>query len=130
MEFGAGKTGQIAHLGLFVPAPEYTQEYLDALYRVKEYTVNRKPVGYLGDDLLLEDSPGNPNAQAPYTPRPTKNVSMSVNYGEYETLENAEDSYIDRAQPGNPDLVAIERIFFSTLQVPTRFYIFQVIGNY
>ena len=130
MEFGASKTGQIAHIGLFIPAPEYSQEYLDALYRVKEATVTRKPAGYLGDDLLLEDSIGNPLAQAPYTPRPNKPASMSVNYGEYETLENAEDSYIDRAEPGNPELVALERIFFSTLQVPTRFYIFQVIGNY
>lgn len=130
MEFGAGKTGQIAHLGLFVPTPDYTQEYFDALYKVKEYTVNRKPEGYLGDDLLLEEQAGRPENHAPHTPRPTKSVRMSVNYGEYATLENAEDSYIDRAQPGNPDLAALERIFFSTLQVPTRFYIFQVFGNF
>jgi hypothetical protein len=54
---------------------------------------------------------------------------MSFNYGEYNTMEDAEDSYIDREETNNPKLVTMERIFYSALQVPTRFYIFQVIDN-
>jgi hypothetical protein len=54
---------------------------------------------------------------------------MSFNYGEYNTMQDAEDSYIAREEKNDPKLVTMERIFYSSLQVPTRFYIFQVTQN-
>lgn len=129
-EFGTGAVGQIAHLGLFLPSRKDTRNYYESLYAVKMHTVARQPKGYMGDDLLTEPSGGKPERQAPYTPRPREATQLSVNYGEYQTLEDAEDSYVDRAQDDSPEMVALERVFFSSLQVPNRFYIFKVIGNY
>ena len=130
LEFGSAQTGQIAHIGLFLPHPANAVQYNTSLNNVKAHTVSRHPTGYLGDDLLQEPAVGNAATQAPYTPRPAEPTQMSINYGEYKTLENAEDSYVDRAQGDDPSMVTEERVFFSSLQVPTRFYIFQVIGNY
>jgi hypothetical protein len=128
-ELAPGQTGQIAHLGLFLPDPKSARTYHESLYQVKDLTVSRKPEGYLGDELLVEPQVGSPVSQAPYTPRPTTPTNLSINYGEYRTLENAEDSYIARAQGDDPNIVALDTRFFSSLQVPNRFYIFKVIGN-
>jgi hypothetical protein len=130
LEFGSNQTGQIAHIGLFLPNPANAAQYNASLNNVKAHTVSRHPAGYLGDDLLQEPAVGNAAIQAPYTPRPAEPTQMSINYGEYKTLENAEDSYVDRAQGDDASMVTEERVFFSSLQVPTRFYIFQVVGNY
>jgi hypothetical protein len=129
-EFGSHQLGQIAHIGLFLPNPNSTTQYYASLNNVKAHTVARHPAGYLGDDLLQEPAISSAAIQAPYTPRPAEATKMSINYGEYNTLENAEDSYVDRAQGDDANMVTEERVFFSSLQVPTRFYIFQVIGNY
>ncbi|MFY9823809.1 MAG: hypothetical protein WAM82_20685 [Thermoanaerobaculia bacterium] len=130
-EFGVQKTGQIAHLGLFIPYPEFRAEYERTLHRVKVLSRDRKPRGYIGEDVLVENDLVDPAVQTPYTPRALKPAKMSINYGEYETLENAEDSYIRRGgdRPTDPAYLALERIFYSALQVPTRFYLFRVIGN-
>jgi hypothetical protein len=130
-EFGAVKTGQIAHLGLFVPYPEFRAEYERTLHRVKVLSRDRHPRGYIGEDVLVESELIDPAAQAPYTPRALKPAKMSINYGEYDTLEDAENSYIRRGgdRPTDPAYLALERIFYSALQVPTRFYLFRVIGN-
>lgn len=130
LEYGRERTGQIAHLGLFVPFPKYRREYDDVLYETKVLTRDLKPAGYIGEDVLVETELVRPEVQAPYTPRALEPERMSLNYGEYQTMENAEDSYIKRQESGDPKLVTMERVFFSTLQVPTRFYIFQVIGNH
>jgi hypothetical protein len=130
-EFGMGKLGQIAHLGLFIPYPEFREEYDRTLRRVKVVTRNRRPEGYLGDELLVETELIDPAQQTPYSPRAFEPSKMSINYGEYDTLEDAENSYIKRGadRPTNPVYLGLERIFYSALQVPTRFYIFSVIGN-
>jgi sugar lactone lactonase YvrE len=130
IEFGAGLTGQIAHLGLFIPLPNYRQQYNDVLHDTKVLTRAKNPSGYIGEDLLVEAELTAPRAQSPYTPRASEPSKMSLNYGEYRTMENAEDSYISRQQSRDPKLVTMERTFFSSLQVPTRFLIFQVIANY
>jgi hypothetical protein len=130
-EFGTEKTGQIAHLGLFIPYPEFRAEYERTLHRVKVLSRDRHPQGYIGEDVLSESEVVDPAVQTPYTPRALKPAKMSINYGEYDTLENAENSYIRRGgdRPTDPAYLALERIFYSALQVPTRFYLFQVIGN-
>jgi DNA-binding beta-propeller fold protein YncE len=129
LEFGVGKTGQIAHLGLFIPFPSYRQQYQGVLEETKELTRAKKPRGYIGEDVANELGVVEPALQAPYSPRPSEPSVMSINYGEYETMEDAEDSYISRQENHDPKLVTMERMFFSALQVPTRFYIFQVIAN-
>lgn len=129
-EYGEGMTGQIAHIGFFIPIPQYRRQYDEVLHETKELTLARKPEGYIGEDLLVELTPAAPHLQAPYSPRPTEPSPMSINYGEYNTMENAEDSYITRQAVRDQKLVTMERVFFSSLQVPTRFYIFQVIDNY
>lgn len=129
-EYGEGMVGQIAHLGFFIPIPQYRQQYEEVLHETKVLTRQRKPEGYIGEDLLVELAAPPPQAQAPYSPRPTELSPMSINYGEYKTMENAEDSYITRQAVRDQKLVTMERVFFSSLQVPTRFYIFQVIDNY
>jgi len=130
-EFGTDKTGQIAHLGLFIPYPEFRLEYDRTLDRVKVLSRNRHPRGYIGEDVLVESDLVDPAVQAPYTPHAAKASRMSINYGEYNTLEDAEDSYIRRGgdRPTDPAYLALERIFYSSLQVPTRFYLFRVFGN-
>ena len=130
-EFGTEKTGQIAHLGLFIPYPEFRAEYDRTLHRVKVLSRDRHPRGYIGEEVLIESDRVDPAVQAPYTPRPLKPAKMSINYGEYNTLEDAENSYIRRGgdRPKDPAYLALERIFYSALQVPTRFYLFQVFGN-
>jgi hypothetical protein len=130
-EFGVEKTGQIAHLGLFLPYPEFRDEYDRTLHRVKVLSRDRHPKGYIGEDVLAESDLVDSALQTPYTPRALKPARMSINYGEYDTLEDAENSYIRRGgdRPTDPAYLALERIFYSALQVPARFYIFQVIGN-
>lgn len=130
-QFGRGQVGQIAHLGLFIGFPEFKAEYDRTLDHVKVFTRDRLPQGYLGEDLAYETEIVAPEAQTPYSPKPIVPAKMSVNYGEYATFEDAEDSYIKRGndRPSNPAIQAWERIFYSSLQVPTRFFIFKVIAN-
>lgn len=129
LELGARNVGQIAHLGLFLPSPARTQDYYKSLYEVKSHTVRRAPRGYIGDELLIETQRNAPHIQAPYSPRPREATRLSFNYGEYQTLEDAEDSYVDRGQERTAALVTLERTFYSALQLPNRFYIFKVIRN-
>lgn len=129
-EYAEDRKGQIAHLGMFIPLPRYRAQYEDVLTETKMLTRERKPRGYIGEDLLVELEAPEPARQAPYSPRPQEPSPMSINYGEYNTMEDAEDSYITRQVTRDPKLVTMERTFFSSLQVPTRFYIFQVIDNY
>jgi hypothetical protein len=128
-EFGYKTVGQTAHLYLGLPNPQYEQEYFDALAEVKTLMQNRSPPGWFGDDLLSSAAPRAAAQLAPYTPRPRMETTMSINYGEYKTFENAEDAYLNRKQSPDPTLLELTRIFFSTLQVPVRFYIFKVIAN-
>lgn len=129
LELGTKNVGQIAHLGLFLPSPGRVQDYYQSLYDVKAHTVRRAPRGYIGDDLLIETERSAAHLQAPYSPRPREATRLSFNYGEYQTLEDAEDSYVDRGQARTPELVTLERTFYSALQLPNRFYIFKVIQN-
>jgi hypothetical protein len=129
-EFGSGAIGQVAHLGLFIPFPKYRDIYDSTLEEVKLTIQKRNSTGYYGEDLLVETDVLSPEEQTPFTPRATVPSQMSINYGEYDTFENAEDSYLARNEPRNdPKITAMQRNFFSALQVPTRFYIFKVIAN-
>jgi tripartite motif-containing protein 71 len=129
-EFDVDMTRQVAHLGFFIPFPAYRRAYDDVLQETKVLTRAKQPSGYIGEDLLVETDDVSPPVQTPYSPRATEPARMSINYGEYRTLENAEDAYISRQQIRDPKLVTMERVFFSALQVPTRFYIFEVIANH
>lgn len=131
LEFGAGEVGQIAHLGLFVPFEIHRAEYDRILDLVKMNTVERENTGYMGEDILTEVEPASVEVQNPYTPRPEELVPMSINYGEYTSLENAENAYVLRGQDqtGDARIRYWYRAFFGALQVPHRFYIFEVIGN-
>jgi hypothetical protein len=130
LELGEGSTGQVAHLGLFIPIPQYRTQYDGVLKETKSLTLARKPDGYIGEDLSIEIDVPPPAVQTPYSPHATEASPMSVNYGEYNTMQNAEESYITRQVERDQKLVTMERVFFSSLQVPTRFYIFEVIANY
>lgn len=130
LEFGSEMVGQNAHLGLFIPQPRYRRQYDDVLHETKILIRSRKPVGYIGEDLLVETDFIPLERQTPYSPRATEPSKMSINYGEYLTMENAEDSYVARQQSQDPRLVTMERTFVGSLQVPTRFYMFQVLDNY
>jgi hypothetical protein len=130
-EFGLGRTGQVAHLGLFVPFNKFWSEYQTSLVDVKKVIVGRKPHGYLGDDLLVETVAPEPAIQAPYSPRPAEAAKMSVNYGEFASLEDAENAYVQRhSKLPDPKVSALTRVFFGSLQVPSRFFIFRVVDNY
>lgn len=130
-EFGLGKTGQVAHLGLFVPFNKFWDQYQSSLVDVKNVTRLRRPRGYLGDEIGIETSAPDPSAQAPYSPRPAEAARMSVNYGEYASLEDAENSYVQRhGNFADAKMAALTRVFFGSLQVPSRFYIFKVVDNY
>jgi hypothetical protein len=129
-EFGSGAVGQVAHLGLFIPFPKYRDLYDSTLDEVKLTIQKRNSIGYYGEDVLVETDLILPETQTPFTPRASEPSQMSINYGEYDTFENAEDSYLARHEPRNdPKIAAMQRNFFSALQVPTRFYIFKVIAN-
>lgn len=130
-EFGTGQTGQIAHLGLFIPFQTHRAEYERILRLVKEDTQRRNPAGFIGEDLLEEVRPASLAAQTPHSPRAAELVPMSINYGEFATIEEAENAYIQRGadRTGDPRLRYWYRAFFGSLQVPSRFYIFRVIGN-
>lgn len=131
-EFGVGRVGQIAHLGLFLPFDEHRQEYDRILDLIKQNTVDRNNEGFIGEEVLDEVVPRSVEAQNPYTPRPVELVPMSINYGEFATVENAENAYVQRAEDstGNPRFRYWNRAFFAALQVPCRFYIFRVVGNF
>jgi len=130
LEYGVGRVGQVAHLGLFVPYPKYRQQYDDTLHDVKQFIRDRTPAGYIGEDVLVEVAAPSPREQTPHSPDPREPSPMSVNYGEYDSLETAENAYTNRHnRPTDPKIVVMERLFFSALQVPTRFYLFEVIGN-
>lgn len=128
-EFGFKEIGQTAHLFLGVPDPNYGQEYFDALNEVKRLSVRRNPQGWLGDDLLSDNNVRQPETIAPYSPRPPAATTLSVNYAEYKSFENAEDAYLNRQNSDDPSLIELQRVFFGALQVPARFYIFKVIAN-
>jgi len=130
VEFGSTGKGQVAHLGLFIPFPQFREEYDKVLNETKVMTIDQKPRGYIGEDVLNEAEDVSPSQQTPYSPKPSEVSRMSFNYGEYQTMEDAEDSYIDRESEHDPKLVTMERIFYGALQVPTRFYIFQVVDNF
>lgn len=130
LEFGVGRVGHVAHLGLFLPYPKYRQQYDEVLDDVKRFIRDRTPAGYIGEELLREIEAPNPDEQTPHSPNPGEPAPMSVNYGEYASLETAENAYTNRHnRPTDPKIVVMERLFFSALQVPTRFYLFEVIGN-
>ncbi|MHC2295398.1 hypothetical protein [Bradyrhizobium barranii] len=129
IEFGYKEVGQTAHLFLGLPDPNYGQEYFDALVEVKRLSVRRVPQGWLGDDLLSDNSAKQPDKLAPYSPRPASATTLSVNYAEYKSFENAEDAYLNRQNSDDPSLIELQRVFFGALQVPARFYIFKVIAN-
>lgn len=128
-EFGYKEVGQIAHLFFGAPNPNYGQEYFDALAEVKRLSARRSPQGWLGDDLLSDRNTRSPEAIAPYSPRPMVATTISINYAEYKTFENAEDAYLNRQNSDDPGLIELQRVFFSALQVPARFYIFKVMAN-
>lgn len=130
-EFGHGQIGQIAHIGLFIPYPNFRPDYDRTIDHVKVYTRDRRPQGYFGEDLLYEADDVSAEAQTPYTPHAAIPARMSINYGEYRTFEDAENSYIKRAgdRPRDPQVVVWERVFYSSIQVPARFFIYQVIAN-
>ncbi|NBD07537.1 MULTISPECIES: hypothetical protein [Corallococcus] len=130
-EFAEGKVNQVAHLGMFIPFPKYWEQYEKALDDVKTVTRGRKPAGFLGDDVLVETTAPAPERQTPYSPRAAEASRMSFNYGEYNTLEDAENSYVRRHGPvEDPKIAALARVFYGSLQVPARFYIFRVVDNY
>ena len=130
-ELGSGLTGQIAHLGLFVPFAEHRPEYERILHLVKNDTRDRAPTGFIGEELLEEIPPATKVEQTPYSPRPLELVPMSINYGEFATIEDAENAYIQRAsdRTDDPRLRYWYRAFFGSLQVPSRFYIYEVVGS-
>jgi hypothetical protein len=128
-EFGYKEVGQTALLFLGVPDPNYGQEYFDALAEVKRLSVRRAPQGWLGDDLLSDSNVRQPEKIAPYSPRPASATTLSVNYAEYKSFENAEDAYLNRQNSDDPSLIELQRVFFGALQVPARTYIFKVIAN-
>lgn len=129
-EFGRGQTGQNAHLGLFIPQADYLDEYFKAIDKVKQLHVDRRPEGWIGDDLLSTEAMAQPNAIAPDSPRPRHASKLSLNYGEYDSFRQAEIAYINRKNSGNPDMIALQNVFYGTLQVPSRYYIMEVLGNY
>jgi hypothetical protein len=128
-EFGYKEVGQTAHVFLGAPDPNYGQEYFDALAEVKRLSVRRAPQGWLGDDLLSDSNVRQPERIAPYSPRPASATTLSVNYAEYKSFENAEDAYLKRQYSDDPSLIELQQVFFSSLQVPARVYIFKVIAN-
>ncbi|WP_050419494.1 hypothetical protein [Bradyrhizobium tropiciagri] len=128
-EFGYKSVGQTAHLFLGVPAPKFEQDYVNSLAQVKTLTENRSPQGWFGDDLLSSTAPRSAEQLAPYTPRPAASTMMSINYAEYQTFEAAEDAYLNRQQSDDPTFLQLARVFFSSLEVPSRFYIFKVVAN-
>ena len=128
-EFGYKAVGQTAHLFFGVPDPGYGQEYFDLLAQVKTLTENCSPQGWFGDDLLSSAAPRPAEQLAPYTPRPSVSTMMSINYAEYQSFEDAEDAYLNRQQSEDPTFLQLTRVFFSSLQVPSRFYIFRVVAN-
>lgn len=128
--FGQGRTGQVAHIGLFVPYPNHREKYDKTLHRVKEITQQRNPRGYIGEDVLTETAAAQPPAQVTLSARARVQSAMSINYGEYDTFENAEDSYLRRHdRPKDADIHVLSRVFYGTLQVPSRFYLFRVHEN-
>ena len=130
LEMGFEKVGQTAHLGLFIPYPRFRAQYEQTLHEVKLVLQGRKSPGYIGEETSIETDLLSTKQQTPYSPQAFEVSKMSINYGEYDTMENAENAYIVRHAKPDPKLVHLERNFFSALQVPTRFYLFQVIGNY
>ena len=130
LEIGFEKVGQTAHLGLFIPYPRFRAQYEQTLHEVKLVLQGRKSAGYIGEETSIETELLSAKQQTPYSPQAFESSKMSINYGEYDTMENAENAYIVRHARPDPKLVHLERNFFSALQVPTRFYLFQVIGNY
>lgn len=130
LEFGGGRTGQNAHVALFVPQADYLDEYFKAVDRVKRMHVDRKPEGWIGDDLLSTETLASPSVIAPQSPRPRHATKLSLNYGEYESFRQNEIAYLNRRNSDDPDLIALQNVFYGTLQVPARYYLMQVLGNY
>jgi hypothetical protein len=127
-EFAVGGTGQIAHLGLWVPYPRFRSEYYKILDEVKLDTKAQHNPGYIGEETGTEVRTPPIDEQTPYSPHPTDPEPMSINYGEYKTFEQAEESFLKHSE--DPLASSKMRVFFGSLQVPTRFYIFQVVQSY
>jgi len=127
-EFAISGTGQIAHLGLWVPYPNYRKEYDKVLDEVKRQTWEQHNPGYIGEEIGNEVEALSPEQQTPYSPHPGNAEAMSINYGEFKTFEEAEKSFL--AHTGDRLAWTWWRVFFASLQVPTRFYIFQVVQSY
>jgi len=128
-DFGYKEIGQTAHIFFGLPDPNYGEEYFEALADVKQMTLRLSPKGWLGDDLLSSGSALQPESLAPYTPRPIVATTLSTNYAEYTSFENAENAYLNRQHIGDPSLIEVQRVFTGALQIPARLYIFRVIAN-
>jgi hypothetical protein len=127
-EFAVQGTSQIAHLGMFVPYPRFRKSYDQVLHEVKVQTWEQHNAGYIGEEIGNEVDASSPDQQTPYSPQPAEREAMSINYGEFKTFQQAEASFL--AHSGDRLAWGWWRIFFSSLQVPTRFYIFQVVQSY
>jgi len=127
-EFANGGTGQIAHLGLWIPYPRFRDGYDKVLQDVKIATMNQHSPGYIGEETGDEVRTLSPEEQTPYTPHANVAEPMSINYGEFKTFQAAEESFLAHRDDRNARTEM--QIFFGSLQIPTRFYIFQVVQSY
>ncbi len=127
-EFANGGTGQIAHLGLWVPNPRFRDGYDKVLDDVKVGTMNQHNPGYIGEETGDEVRKLSVEEQTPYSPHAGVAEPMSINYGEFKSFQTAEESFL--AHKDDQNARTEMQIFFGSLQIPTRFYIFQVVQSY
>jgi hypothetical protein len=127
-EFAQGGTGQIAHLGLWVPYPRFQDAYDQVLNDVKVSTMNQHNPGYIGEETGYEARELSQEEQTPYSPHAVIPQAMSINYGEFKTFQSAEESFL--AHQDDRNARSAMQIFFGSLQIPTRFYIYQVVQSY
>lgn len=127
-EFAIGGTGQVAHLGLWVADPRLIDNYEATLQEIKVGTMNQHNPGFIGEDLGNEVSLLTPEAQTPYSPHPKFAAPMMINYGEFKTFQSAEEAFMEHQNDPNIDVEM--QSFFGSLQVPTRFFIYQVVQSY
>jgi len=127
-EFAIGGTGQIAHLGMWIPYPRFQSGYDQVLNDVKVATMNQHNPGYVGEETGYEARDLSQDEQTPYSPHAIVPEPMSINYGEFKTFQTAEESFL--AHQDDRSARSEMQIFFGSLQVPTRFYIFQVVQSY
>lgn len=127
-EFAVPGTGQIAHLGMWIPFARFRDAYNQVLGEIKVGTMNQHNPGYIGEETGDEVRKPSPEEQTPYSPHAKDPEAMSINYGEFKTFQAAEESFL--AHRDDRDARSEMQIFFGSLQVPTRFYIFQVVQSY